>query len=117
MTTTAYVETGSDGDERAAAIGVFAAWQAAAVLGVLMWLDTFSPAVPPGCRDCLSPRDIATATAMFVGIPAFAMALTAGAFTAALALRHGARGWLAGTVGAAAGLTPAAALASLIFLR
>ena len=118
MTTTAYVETGPDGDDRAAAVGVFAAWQATAVLGVLLWLHTFSPAVPPGCRSgCVSARHTATTTALVIGIPAFAMVLAAGAFTVALALAHGARGWLAGTIGAAAGLIPVLTLAGLIVLR
>jgi hypothetical protein len=117
MTSTAYVVTGPDSDDRKAAVGVFAAWLATALLGVLIWLGTYSPATPPGCRfDCVSARDTATTTAMIVGIPAFAMVLTAGAFALALALSRGARGWLAGTLGAVAGLTPAAlALLPLVF--
>jgi hypothetical protein len=117
-TETAGPTTGPEVDDRGAAVAVFAAWLAAAVVAVLIWLGTFSVAVPAGCvSECRSDRDWAIATAVIGGIPGFVLASAVGGFVLSFAVSRGVRGWAAGSIGGAAGLSAIGALLALLMLR
>ena len=118
LTETAGPATGPEVDDRGAAVAVFAAWLAAAVVGVLIWLGTFSTAVPAGCEsECRSDRYWAIATAVVGGVPGFVLASALGGIALSFAVTRGVRGWVAGTVGGLAGLSAVGALLGLLILR
>ncbi|HEV7964401.1 MAG TPA: hypothetical protein VGP57_17805 [Actinoplanes sp.] len=118
VTETAGPTTGPEVDDRGAAVAVFAAWLAAAVVAVLIWLGTFSVAVPAGCvSECRSDRDWAIATAVVGGVPGFVLASAVGGIALSFAVGRGVRGWAAGSIGGVAGLSAVGTLLALLLLR